>query len=318
MIVNNSRFTLFKLKNNDMQVLDKNIKRIKNETITQDRKLDQLNLFSCFIVGMMILIFVFLTAYGFPITNVYKTILIYFVVVCLPLIFIISKSILINPPSDAKIIEFLGYYIGTYLEIGIFFTIPFSCRYVVSLKIHITDTGKIKVNDAGGNLIEIGAIIMWEVYSPAKAYYNVHSYEKYIEVQSKLAIRELASSYLYDSNDGTDSLCNGHKKIANELQSILEVRSNIAGIEIKDARISYLAYAPEIIQAMLKYKQMQLIAPTKKRIVYNAINIVEEIIEHFGKNNKIHLDPKHKAQLINNLLIALISKQHIQPITDLE
>ncbi len=228
------------------------------------------------------------------------------------------QGFFINDPNEARVIEFFGHYIGTYFKSGICITLPFSSKYIVSLKFQNINTEKIKVNDANGSPIEISAVIVWRVNSPAKAYYNVNNYHEFVFVQSDSVIRELASHYPYDSESDEESLRKNSDKISNELRSMLQQRLDIAGIEITEARISHLAYSSEIAQAMLRRQQAHAITSARRHIVQNAIGIVEEVIAHFEKNKSLQLDGKQKVQLINNLLVALISEQDAQPTISLD
>lgn len=230
--------------------------------------------------------------------------------------FLFYLGFFINNPNEARVIEFFGHYIGTYSQSGMAITIPFTMKYVISLKFHNINTEKIKVNDANGSPIEISVVIVWRVNSPAKAHYNVNNYYEFVAVQSDSVIRELASNYPYDS-DG-ESLRKNSDKISNELCSMLQKRLEIAGIEVTEARISHLAYSSEIAQVMLRRQQAHAITSARKYIVQNAIVIIEEVIAHFEKNKNIQLDGKQKVQLINNLLVALISEQDAQPTISLD
>lgn len=228
------------------------------------------------------------------------------------------QALFVNDPNEARVIEFFGHYIGTYFKSGICVTLPFSSKYRVSLKFQNINTEKIKVNDANGSPIEISVVIVWRVSSPAKAYYNVNNYHDFVFVQSDSVIRELASNYPYDSENDEESLRKNSDKISNELRSMLQQRLNIAGIEITEARISHLAYSSEIAQAMLRRQQAHAITSARRHIVQNAIGIIEEVIAHFEKNKSLQLDGKQKVQLINNLLVALISEQDAQPTISLD
>ncbi|BET35096.1 MULTISPECIES: SPFH domain-containing protein [Wolbachia] len=228
------------------------------------------------------------------------------------------QALFVNDPNEARVIEFFGHYIGTYFKSGICVTLPFSSKYRVSLKFQNINTEKIKVNDANGSPIEISVVIVWRVSSPAKAYYNVNNYHEFVFVQSDSVIRELASNYPYDSENDEESLRKNSDKISNELRSMLQQRLNIAGIEIAEARISHLAYSSEIAQAMLRRQQAHAITSARRHIVQNAIGIIEEVIAHFEKNKSLQLDGKQKVQLINNLLVALISEQDAQPTISLD
>lgn len=277
-----------------------------------DRKLNQLGLFPTLILGLTLLgIILFCLTYD-------SNVGINFTVISVALILLFSQGFFINNPNEARVIEFFGYYIGTYFQPGMFITVPFASKHIVSLKFQNINTDKIKVNDANGNPIEILTVIVWRVNSPAKAYYNVNNYHEFVFVQSDSVIRELANNYPYDSESDEESLRKNSDKISDELRSMLQYRLDIAGIEITEARISHLAYASEIAQAMLKRQQAHAITSARRYIVQNAIVIVEEVMDHFKKNKSIQLDEKQKAQLINNLLIALISDHDTQPTISLD
>ncbi|WP_265035614.1 MULTISPECIES: SPFH domain-containing protein [unclassified Wolbachia] len=272
-----------------------------------DRNLSQIRAFPVLIALGLILSLLFLA---------YDSTIALGVVVVSILTFL--QGFFINDPNEARVIEFFGHYIGTYFKSGICVTLPFSNKYIVSLKFQNINTEKIKVNDANGSPIEISAVIVWRVNSPAKAYYNVNNYHEFVFVQSDSVIRELASNYPYDSESDEESLRKNSDKISSELQSMLQQRLDIAGIEITEARISHLAYSSEIAQAMLRRQQAHAITSARRHIVQNAIGIVEEVIAHFEKNKSLQLDGKQKVQLINNLLVALISEQDAQPTISLD
>ncbi len=272
-----------------------------------DRNLSQLRVFPVLIVLGLILSVLFV-AYDSTIALGIAAISVLF----------FSQGFFINNPNEARGVEFLGRYIGTYFKPGMFITLPFSTKHAVSLKFQNINTEKIKVNDANGSPIEISVVIVWRVSSPAKAYYNVNNYYEFVFVQSDSVIRELASNYPYDSESDEESLRKNSDKISGELRSMLQQRLDIAGIEVTEARISHLAYSSEIAQAMLRRQQAHAITSARKHIVQNAIGIIEEVIAHFEKNKSIQLDGKQKVQLINNLLVALISEQDAQPTISLD
>jgi regulator of protease activity HflC (stomatin/prohibitin superfamily) len=279
-----------------------------------DRKLNQLGLFPTLGLGLALLVAILFCLMSDNAVNVGINV----TLIGVALILMFSQGFFINNPNEARVIEFFGYYVGTYFQSGMFITVPFANKRIISLKFQNINTDKIKVNDANGNPIEISAVIVWRVSSPAKAYYNINNYYEFVSIQSDSVIRELASNYPYDSENNEESLRKNSDKISDELRSMLQQRLDIAGIEIKEARISHLAYSSEIAQAMLKRQQAHAITSARRYIVQNAIVIVEEVIAHFKKNKSIQLDEKQKAQLINNLLIALISDHDTQPTISLD
>ncbi|OEY86704.1 spfh domain/band 7 family protein [Wolbachia pipientis] len=276
--------------------------------IEHDRELKQLN--AIFVLPMLVIVMLLTLL----LVQDIMFIGLYILAIIASLIMFFRVSFFINSPNEARVIEFFGYYIGTYFRPGIFMTIPFAHRYVVSMKFENINTEKIKVNDANGSPIEISVVIIWKVDNPAKAYYNVNNYYEFVAIQSESVIRELASSYPYDSEgDVEESLRKNSVQIANELQSLLQNRLSIAGVNVIESRISHLAYSSEIAQAMLKRQQAHAVTSARKHIVQNAIEIIEEIIIHFEKNKKITLDDQQRVQLINNLLITLISDKDPLP-----
>ncbi|CAH58353.1 SPFH domain-containing protein [Ehrlichia ruminantium] len=231
---------------------------------------------------------------------------------------IIPSGFFVNNPNEAKVVEFFGNYIGTIFQSGFFWTVPFVRMRTISLKVRNINTSKIKVNDFNGNPIEIAAVIVWKVVSPAKACLNVGDYQEFINIQSETAVRELAGSYPYDAEDDSESLRNNSMQISSKLRDILQSRLDVVGIIIEDARIAHLAYSSEIAQLMLRRQQAKAITNARGYIVRNAITMVDEILTHFELKYQINLSDEQKVKLINNLLVSLISEQGAQPTLNIE
>ncbi|GAT75515.1 SPFH domain-containing protein [Ehrlichia ruminantium] len=231
---------------------------------------------------------------------------------------IIPSGFFVNNPNEAKVVEFFGNYIGTIFQSGFFWTVPFVRMRTISLKVRNINTSKIKVNDFNGNPIEIAAVIVWKVISPAKACLNVGDYQEFINIQSETAVRELAGSYPYDAEDDNESLRNNSMQISSKLRDILQSRLDVVGIIIEDARIAHLAYSSEIAQLMLRRQQAKAITNARGYIVRNAITMVDEILTHFELKYQINLSDEQKVKLINNLLVSLISEQGAQPTLNIE
>ncbi len=282
------------------------------QVINVDKELKQFNVVFALPVLIISILFVWFYVNDLLISSVY------IITIGICFITLFSTSFFINSPNEARVIEFFGYYVGTYFRPGMFITIPLANRYVISRKFENINTEKIKVNDANGSPIEISVVIVWRVENPAKAYYNVNNYYEFVVKQSESVIRELASSYPYDSEGDSESLRKNSEQIADELQSLLQHRLSVAGVSVIEARISYLAYASEIAQVMLKRQQAHAVTSARKHIVQNAIEVVEEIIAHFEKDKKITLSAEQKIQLINSLLITLISDKDPQPIFNVD
>ncbi|ACZ49043.1 band 7 domain-containing protein [Anaplasma centrale str. Israel] len=230
---------------------------------------------------------------------------------------LLPSGFFINGPNEAKVVEFFGEYIGTSFGVGLRFTVPFSTKRSVSLKIESVNTSVMKVNDADGNPIEIAAAIVWRVVCPAKACFNIENYQNFISVQGETALRELAGSYPYDSNSAV-SLRQNSAEISQKLRAILQSRMGIVGIEVEDARISHLAYSSEIAQVMLRRQQAKAISEARVYIVKNAVNMVDEVLSHLEAKHGIDLTDDRKLKFVSNLLVALVSESDTQPVISVE
>lgn len=218
-------------------------------------------------------------------------------------------------PNEAKALVLFGKYTGTVRQNGFWFVNPFVTKKAISLKIHNFNSEKIKVNDHDGNPIEIAAVVVWRVVETARALFDVENYEQFVDVQSETAIRALASEYPYDSHeDDRDSLRGSPQIIADALQKQVQTRLEIAGVEILEARISHLAYAHEIAQAMLRRQQAQAIVAARKKIVEGAVGMVQDALIMLSEQKIVELDEDKKATMVNNLMVALVSDSDAQPV----
>ncbi len=218
-------------------------------------------------------------------------------------------------PNTARVLVFFGRYVGTVREAGFWFTNPFTVKRHVSLRIRNFNSERLKVNDLQGNPIEIAAVIVWQVVDSAKALFDVENYEGFVAIQSETAIRTLASHYPYDAHvEGRASLRGSPGEVSDNLREQVQVRLNIAGVEISEARISHLAYAPEIAQAMLRRQQAEAVVAARQKIVEGAVGMVEMALKMLQEEKIIALDDERKAAMINNLLVALVSDREMQPV----
>lgn len=229
---------------------------------------------------------------------------------------VLTSSFVIIGPNESKVVTFLGKYVGSINEAGFYFTIPFSTRKTVSRKVINFNSEKLKVNDVSGNPIEIAAVIVYRVTDTAKAAFGVDSYDRFVQIQSETGLRHIASKYPYDGQDveGVQSLRANADEVAEELKNDLQVRLEIAGVEVIEARLMHLAYAPEIAQAMLQRQQASAILAARKIIVEGALEMVRSVIDSIEANGVAKLDDDKKAQMINNLMVAMISERSAQPI----
>ena len=218
-------------------------------------------------------------------------------------------------PNDSRVLILFGKYTGTVRHSGFWWVNPFTIRKKVSLRIRNFNSQKIKVNDLHGNPIEIGAVVVWKVVDSAKAVFDVDNYEQFVDIQSETAIRTLASEYPYDVEDEDKSSLRGSPlEIAESLQRTVQSRLEVAGVDIIEARISHLAYAQEIAQAMLRRQQAQAIIAARTKIVEGAVGMVEMALKALSENNIVKLDEDKKATMVNNLMVALVSESEVQPI----
>ena len=229
--------------------------------------------------------------------------------------FIAFGGFFIVQPNEARVLVLFGKYIGSVRESGFFYTNPFVTKKHVSLRIHNFNSEKIKVNDLDGNPIEIGAVVVYRVLDSARALFDVENYEQFVAIQSETAIRALASEYPYDSHDDDKASLRGNpQQIAEGLQKQVQTRLEVAGVDIIEARISHLAYAQEIAQAMLRRQQAQAIIAARKKIVEGAVGMVQDALRMLAEQNIVNLDEDKKATMVNNLMVALVSDSDAQPV----
>ena len=220
-------------------------------------------------------------------------------------------------PNQAGVLSLFGKYVGTVKDTGLRWNNPFFSARKVSLRVRNFESGKLKVNELEGSPIEIAAVIVWQVVDSAEAVYNVDDYESYVHIQSEAAIRAMASSYPYDQNEeGQIALRSHPQEVSHHLQEQIAERLARAGVEVIEARISHLAYAPEIAQAMLQRQQANAIVAARTRIVYGAVSMVEMALDELKKNGVVELDEERRAAMVSNLLVVLCSDRATQPIVN--
>jgi regulator of protease activity HflC (stomatin/prohibitin superfamily) len=218
-------------------------------------------------------------------------------------------------PNEARVLVFFGKYIGSVRDAGFWYANPFAIKRHVSLRIRNFNSERIKVNDLHGNPIEIAAVVVWSVVDSARALFDVEHYENFVAIQSETAIRALASEYPYDAPDeDVPSLRGRPQEIAERMKHQVQTRLEIAGVEVNEARISHLAYAPEIAQAMLRRQQAQAVIAARKKIVEGAVGMVDQALHTLSEQNIVQLDEEKKATMVNNLLVALVSEAQVTPV----
>lgn len=223
---------------------------------------------------------------------------------------------LVNP-NDAKVLTLLGRYAGSVKEPGFWWVNPLMVKRPISLKVRNFETAKLKVNDNHSNPIEIATIVVWRVTDTAEAMFEVDDYEHYVRTQSESAVRALASTYPYDAHtEGAVSLSTHTTEVSRDLQVQVQERLAKAGVEILEARISHLAYAPEIASAMLQRQQASAIIAARQKIVEGAVGMVETALEMLNSRKIVELDPERKAAMVSNLLVVLSSERGTQPVVN--
>lgn len=233
------------------------------------------------------------------------------------IVFLTFGGFFLIHPNESKVFTFLGKYVGSARTAGFFWTNPFVVKKKVTLRIFNFNSETIKVNDALGNPIEIAAVVVWRVIDSAKALFNVESYQNFVAIQSETAIRQLATHYPYDAHDkDTESLRANPDEIAAKLKDHVQNRLEVAGICVVEARLSHLAYAPEIAQAMLRRQQAEAIIAARTKIVDGAVGMVEMALRSLEAQGVVKLDEEKKAAMVNNLLVALVSETEMHPIVN--
>ncbi len=220
-------------------------------------------------------------------------------------------------PNQAAVISLFGKYVGTVKESGLRWNSPFYAKKKVSLRVRNFESGKLKVNELDGSPIEIAAVIVWRVVDSAEAVFNVDDYESFVHIQSEAALRAMATSYPYDQHeDGQISLRSHPVEISDRLKEQLDERLTAAGVDVVDARISHLAYAPEIAHAMLQRQQANAIIAARTRIVAGAVGMVEMALAELEKSGTLKLDEERRAAMVSNLLVVLCGDRSTQPIVN--
>lgn len=220
-------------------------------------------------------------------------------------------------PNEARVLTLFGNYRGSVRNTGLWFTNPFMRKTRVSLRIRNFETNKLKVNDAHSNPVEIGAIVVWRVIDTAEAIFEVNDYVQYVAVQSESALRALASAHPYDSHGSDETALSTHQTEVNKgLMEALHERLAKAGVEVVEARISHLAYAPEIAAAMLQRQQASAIVAARQTIVEGAVGMVEMALADLRNRDIVELDGERKAAMVSNLLVVLCSERSAQPVVN--
>lgn len=218
-------------------------------------------------------------------------------------------------PNEGQVLQLFGKYSGTVRREGLRWTNPFCSRQRISLRVRNFESGKLKVNDNDGNPIEIAAVVVWQVIDTAEAVFCVDDYENFVHIQSESALRQMAQSYPYDAHDdGKPSLRSHGEVINSHLRDEIQTRLGKAGVQVVEARISHLAYAQEIAQAMLQRQQAGAIIAARTKIVEGAVSMVEMALEQLSQRGVVNLDEERRAAMVSNLLVVLCGERGTQPV----
>ncbi|WHZ18796.1 MAG: putative protease [Rhodanobacteraceae bacterium] len=236
-------------------------------------------------------------------------------VVVFAIVVFLCKGFFQVQPNQGMVMLLFGRYAGTAREAGLRWTNPFFTKRAVSLRVRNFESSKLKVNDADGNPIEIAAVIVWQVVDTAEAVFQVDDYENYVHIQSESALRQMAQSYPYDSHDdGKPSLRSHGDEITQHLCEQIQERLGKAGVKVLEARISHLAYAQEIAQAMLQRQQAGAIIAARTKIVEGAVSMVQMALQQLSAQNIVNLDEERRAAMVSNLLVVLCGERGTQPV----
>jgi regulator of protease activity HflC (stomatin/prohibitin superfamily) len=230
---------------------------------------------------------------------------------------VVLSSLVIVQPGHTKVVRFFGSYAGTVRRTGLWWIVPLADRKTLSIRVRNFETNHLKVNDADGNPVEIAAIVVWQVADTSRAVYAVDDYVNFVEVQAESALRHVATTHPYDDPGGEGTSLRGNVDVvAAELAQEVAQRVTIAGVEIVEVRISHLAYAPEIAQAMLRRQQANAVVAARARIVEGSVGMVEMALARLDEHGIVELDEERKAAMVSNLLVVLCADQPASPVVN--
>jgi regulator of protease activity HflC (stomatin/prohibitin superfamily) len=229
---------------------------------------------------------------------------------------LILIGLFVVQPNEARVLTLFGRYAGSVRSDGLWWVNPFTSKKKISLRVRNFQSEKMKVNDFNGNPIEIAAVIVWRVVDSAKALFDVENYETFVTIQAETAIRNISTKYPYETHDGdpAHSLRSHPDEVGDALKHELHSRLEIAGLEVMETRLSHLAYAAEIAQAMLRRQQAEAVIAARQKIVDGAVGMVEIALKRLQSEGVVNLDEERKAAMVNNLMVALVSESNAQPV----
>ncbi|MEM9364744.1 MAG: SPFH domain-containing protein [Planctomycetota bacterium] len=292
----------------------------------------------CLLLGFLLLAVVFMALFVRSEATQFGYLIGFFLMV--PAFIVTSLGFMAISPNDSRVLLLFGAYKGTVIESGFFWANPFLSKKRISLRIRNFETGSVstpekkdatgkllerksrtvgrpsKVNDRDGNPIEISSVVVWRVVDTVEAMFEVDDYQDFVAVQSEAALRNLASRHPYDSEDHEISLRGNTTEVCEQLKEDIQARLTKAGVEVIEARISHLAYAPEIAAAMLQRQQAHAVVAARSKIVEGAVGMVESALDQLSDRSIVDLDSERKAAMVSNLLVVLCSDRHTQPVVN--
>ncbi len=267
------------------------------------------------ILGAVLILTILIFILGVTQNNVFPTVLLVIFGIVADIVGLVGFFV-VNP-NQARVLQLFGKYVGTVRDPGLRWANPFYTKKAISLRVRNFETERSKVNDTDGNPIEIAAVVVWKVVDTAEAVFEVDDYENYVHVQSEAAVRDLATRYPYDTHEDHQlSLRGDTAAIAEHLKTEIQTRLDTAGVETIEARITHLAYAPEIASAMLQRQQAGAIIAARQRIVEGAVGMVEMALTKLSSEGIVDLDEERKANMVSNLLVVLCGDRSAQPIVN--
>ena len=232
-------------------------------------------------------------------------------------VFILWFGFFMVNPNEAKVIQLFGEYKGTVRDPGLRWANPFFSKHAVSVRVRNFESGKLKVNDQSGSPIEIAAVVVWRVVDTAEAVFEVDDFEEFVSIQSEAAIRNLATSYPYETESDEEFSIRSHpQEISDRLKTEIQDRLHKAGVEVIEARISHLAYAPEIAHAMLRRQQANAVIAARSKIVEGAVGMVEMALAELSAKSVVELDDERRAAMVSNLMVVLCSEEGAHPVVN--
>ncbi len=237
-------------------------------------------------------------------------------VACAIAAFVVLTGLSVVQPGRTRVVQFFGRYVGTVRRTGLVWTVPLAVRRSMSVRVQNFETNRLKVNDSDGNPVELAAIVVWQVADTAKAVFAVEKYDAFVATQAESALRHVAGTHPYDGPDDAVTLRGSTEDVAVELAAEVAARITIAGVEIIEVRISHLAYAQEIAQAMLQRQQASAVVAARTRIVDGAVGMVEMALARLSERDIVELDEERKAAMVSNLLVVLCGDSRVTPVVN--